>query len=186
MLDVLLKLAKALNAENIVWGIGGSLLLKSYGIVDEVNDIDIIVSAQDIVKAVEILDRIAVKQNIPLKEEYKTKTFLTYKIDDISIDVMSSFIIMHPEGEYEYKFGKDSISKEEIIADTIIPYTSLEDWFVAYSLMVGRDNKVKAIRDYLRVNGVANPNHFVQALQQELPLKVINSVKELLMQKENL
>lgn len=179
MNHILIELAKNLNNENILWGVGGSVLLKSYGIIDEVHDIDILISKKDIKRALEVLDRIAVRQEIPMKDEYKTEYFYVYMFRGVSIDVMSSFRINHINGIYEFILDKDSIVKKEKRNDVVIPYSSLEDWFIAYKLMIGRENKVKLIEKYLTLNGILHVNLLIRALDQALPDSIRNEIEEL-------
>ncbi len=139
--DIVQSLAKALNSRNILWGIGGSYLLKTYGIVDEVHDLDIIVAAEDITKAIQVLDTIAKRKSIPVKDEYRTKHFSVYSYEGLSIDVMSTFRIEHIAGIYEFVLDELSIVDRRPVNGIEIPFTSLEDWLIAYKLMKGRDSK---------------------------------------------
>jgi len=102
--DIVTSLAEQLNKANIIWGVGGSYLLKEYGIVEEVHDLDIIVAEEDVKKTIEILNSIAKRKIIPVKNEYRTKHFYIYSYRGVSIDVMSTFRIEHTEGVYEFLF----------------------------------------------------------------------------------
>ncbi len=180
MNEVLRKLAKNLNDADILWGIGGSLVLKAYGIVDQVHDIDLLVSKGDIEKAIMLLDKIANRKSVPVKKEYKSKHFYVYEMDGISIDLMSSFRISHRAGIYEFILDDRSITKKVMVGDFFLPYTSLEDWFVAYSLMIGRDKKVKLIKDYLMDNGIGYPELLKRNLNQALPEEIRNAIDSML------
>lgn len=176
----LLKLAKALNNAEIQWAVGASLMLQSLGLVEEVHDIDIIVSLSDIEKAIGVLEHIAVPIPITKKDEYVTHHFYTFIIDSVDIDIMSGFRIRHCEGIYDFLFDNSSIIRTEHIDGTKIPYTSLEDWYVAYMLMIGREWKVKLIRDYLEKKGVNHPELLERILEQKLPVEVTTAIVELL------
>lgn len=181
MEKTLIKLAIEFNNNGIRWGIGGSLLLKMHSLVEMANDIDIIVSIMDINRAVEILDRVASRVIAPIKEEYSTKYFFQYKLDGISIDVMSQFTIKHDCGSYEFIFDDKSIADTVVIEDIKIPYTSLEDWLIAYMLMISREKKVSIIWNHLITNGIRYPYLIERALRQQLPKSVDEKLKELLM-----
>lgn len=61
MFNTLSYIGKKLNDEGIVWGVGASILLNHYGLVDKPNDIDILVDLNDIEKADKILKSIEKK-----------------------------------------------------------------------------------------------------------------------------
>ncbi len=180
MKKTLFILANALNNDGICWGIGGSLLLNKYGLVDQVNDIDIIVSQSDIDRAVNILDRIAMRIPAPIKEEYGTKYFYHYLLNEIDIDVMSRFIIKHDSGSYEFPFDEGSITCITKIENIELPYMSLEEWLIAYMLMPHREQKVSSIWNYLKKNGILYPDLLEKAFVQQLPQNIERKLKELL------
>lgn len=183
--DVVISLAKHLNKENIIWGIGGSYLLKEYGIVDEVHDLDIIVSEEDVKKTVEILDSIAERKTIPVKNEYRTKHFHVYSYRGVSIDVMSTFRIEHENGVYEFLLDDQSIVLKQQKQGVIIPFTSLEDWLIAYKLMKGRGEKVELIEDYFRTEGLNHRELLERTIKQELPEEIREYIRNILKQKSS-
>lgn len=181
----LLKLAKELNKNGVRWGIGGSLLLKMHLLVVIAQDIDIIVSIVDIGKAVEILDKLAIRVVTPIKEEYSTKYFVQYILDGVSIDVMSQLTIKHDSGSYEFIFDDKSITDIVTIENIELPYTSLEDWLIAYMLMINRESKVRIIWNHLISKGVNHPGLIERALVQHLPKSIEGELKVLLNHKED-
>ena len=178
--DIVLSLAKELNSSNILWGIGGSYLLKAYGIVEEVHDLDIIVATEDILKAIQVLDTIAEQKSIPVKDEYKTKHFSVYSYEGLSIDVMSTFRIEHLAGIYEFVFDELSIVERRRVNGIELPLTSLEDWLIAYKLMRGRESKVEMIENYLDSEGIIHKSLLHRNLKQQLPSEVKLYIKKLL------
>ena len=52
MINTLSLIAEKLNKEGIGWGVGASLLLNHYGLIDQPNDIDLLVSVADIEKQI--------------------------------------------------------------------------------------------------------------------------------------
>ncbi len=93
-----------------------------------------------------------------------------------SIDVMSSFRIGHSCGIYEFILDKESITKYADYHGTIVPFTSLEDWLIAYQLMIDREVKVNLIKRYLEANGVLNPHLLNRTLDQILPIDTRNMI----------
>lgn len=59
MEKILIELAKRFNKAVIQWGIGGSLSLKHYNLMDSGNDIDIIVSESSLNNARQVLEGFA-------------------------------------------------------------------------------------------------------------------------------
>lgn len=176
----LLKIAEILNKAQVQWAVGASLMLDSLGLVPEVHDIDIVVNLKHIERAIQVLEGIG--EHIPIlkKDEYVTRHFHCFNIDGIDMDVMSGFRIKHSEGIYEFPMDSESIVKFELLDDVKIPYTSVEDWYVAYMLMKERDWKVDLIRNYLYEHGVKYPQLFDRVLKQSLPKEVEEQIRVLL------
>ena len=145
MFNTLSYIGKNLNDANVVWGIGGSLLLNKFALIDKPNDIDIFISTDDIEKADEILRTIGEKKKWEKTSTYSTKYFYEYVINGFDVDVMSGFAINHNDGIFRYIFDNNSISELKMINDVNIPFTSLEDWYVIYQLIPNREAKVKMI-----------------------------------------
>lgn len=62
----------------------------------------------------------------------------------------------------------------------IIPFTSLEDWLIAYKLMRGREEKVRMIENYFRSEGMYHRELLERALDQELPEEVKEYIRGIL------
>jgi len=176
MLEAIGKVGQVLNEKDLLWGVGASMMLQSYGLTDTVNDMDIVVATKDIQVAIEALDTIGNQLLVPKKEEYVTRHFYTYSIDGVEMDVMAGFRIRHSLGVYEFPMDSKSITKKAMINGTEIAYTSLEDWLIAYSLMIGRDQKVAMIKGYLDEHGIEHPELLERLLQQELPKPIIKEI----------
>lgn len=179
MFNTLTYIGEQLNELDIVWGVGASLLLNHYGLVDKPNDIDILVHIEDVAKVDALLQNIGQKKIRDINTTYSTKYFYKYIVNGIDIDVMAGLIINHFEGAYEYMFDTQSISELCKINNITIPFTALEDWFVLYQLIPNRDEKVKLIQGYLMSNGVKNPFLLNRALDGNLPAQVRNKIQAL-------
>ncbi|WP_164880688.1 nucleotidyltransferase [Clostridium manihotivorum] len=170
-------IADKLNANDIRWVIGSSVLLYFHGIVDKPNDIDIIIDEKDIVRAKKIFDEIGIEENKENMEPFLTEYFYTYIVKNTYVDVMCNFALRHDYGIYRFILDEEAIVENKKVNDSVLPLSSLEDWYVLYQLMPGRESKIKMIEDYLKENGVESFGLLQRALKQELPVKVVESIK---------
>lgn len=143
-LSVLSKIGKELNENNIVWAVGGSLLLYLKGKADEFQDIDIMVMEDNIKKLKEILQQYGDLALPNLNVQYKTRHFLEFTIDEVEVDVMAGFVIIYKGKEYDCSLQPESIMEHFLINDVDIPLQSLNEWRKYYTLM-GRTEKVEMI-----------------------------------------
>lgn len=180
MFNTLSYIGEKLNASNIVWGVGASILLNGFGLVDKPRDIDLFVDLKDIQKADDILKVIGEKKTYEKSGTYSTKHFYEYTVKGFDVDVMAGFVINHSTGAFEYIFDNNSISEYRKINGVDIPFASLEDWYVLYQLIPGREAKVKIIEDYLLENGIKKPLLLERALEGNLPLEVRERTERLL------
>lgn len=143
-LAVLTKIGEALNEEQIVWAVGGSLLLYLKGKAAMFRDIDIMVTEADVKRLKEILEQYGVLAPPNPNALYKTRYFYEFTIDGVEVDVMAGFVIVHEGKEYDCSLQPKSITKYFLINDVEIPLQSLEDWRRYYVLM-GRTERVEMI-----------------------------------------
>jgi hypothetical protein len=174
------RLGRRFNEVGVQWAVGGSCLLKVYGIVDQVGDIDLLVAYQDINQVLLIMDEICYRKEIPIKSEYETAAFYVYECDQISIDIMANFRVRHEDGVYEFIFDDQSIVYKEELNGVEIPYTSLEDWLVAYDVMINRERKVKMIKDYFTSHPVVHRTLLERNRNQEIPTHTKRIIDEIL------
>ncbi len=170
-------ISEQFNAQNILWGIGGSLMLKEYGIVDKANDIDILICPRDVKVDLDIMNKIGTMKTPPYKSEYNTKGFYNFEVLGVDVDIMVRLMIKHSDGIYEFKFDENSITKRVDFEGVSIPYSSLEEWYVAYNLMIGRENKVELIEHYFTEYGIEHKELLFKALQQNLPIELKKKLK---------
>lgn len=173
-------IAERLNNNKILWGVGASIILNHYGLVSKPNDIDILIAEKDIKKTDEILSSLGNKELRKEVDTYSTKYFNEYVVNGVEIDTMAGLIINHNCGKYELEFDTQSITLVKYDNNIKIPLTSLEDWYVIYQLIPGREYKVKLIEDYFLANGVANLNLLKRALTKELPEIVVTRINKLI------
>ena len=180
MFNTLSYIGEKLNEGGVLWGVGASILLNHYGLVDKPNDIDILVDLKDIEKVDKIFKNIGEKKDSEKAGTYVTKYFYEYAVNGIDVDVMAGLSINHNEGVYRYIFDDKSITKTTVVNDIYIPLTSLEDWYVIYQLIPNREIKVEMIEKYLLSNGVKKPNLLERALTGNLPNEVRDNIRRLL------
>lgn len=144
--EVLSKIAKELNDNNITWAIGASLLLYIKGISSEFHDIDIMVAERDVQALKNILLPLGELQSKNPNIQYKTKQFLEFKVEGVDIDVMAGFVIVNKGRSFYFPLDKDNIMDYTEINGVKIPLQSVKEWRKYYELM-GRTEKVKMIDD---------------------------------------
>lgn len=144
--EVLSKIAKELNDNNITWAIGASLLLYIKGISSEFNDIDIMVAESDVQALKNIILPLGELQPNNPNIQYQTKQFLEFKVDSVDIDVMAGFVIVHNGQNFYFPLDKDNIKDYAEINGVKIPLQSIKEWRNYYELM-GKTEKVKMIDD---------------------------------------
>ena len=180
LFDTLAMIGEHLNKHHILWAVGASLLLQHHDLVNEVNDIDLIVHIRDITKAKDLLDALGHRNDFIKHTTYATTYFYEYTVNGCDVDVMSERKIIHDQGTLTYKFDENAVVDHITLKNVPIPITSLEDWFILYQLISGREKKVQLIEDYLIKNGLKYPQRLKQMMHQPLPDKVIERTQHLL------
>ena len=165
----LCRVAGALNGSGVLWGVGGSRLLREYGLIELPNDIDILVNLANAEAAAAVLG--AMGEALPCGQNptYATRFFRRYIVDGIGVDLMAGFAIRHADGQYDYVFDGASVPVRREVEGIQVPFAALEDWFVAYQLIPGKEAKADRIGEYLSQRGVARPRLLERALQGCLP-----------------
>lgn len=147
--ETLKKIAPLLNKEKITWGVGASVMLNYYKIVDKCNDIDIQVRLEDIGKIDAILSKMGKKTKRLPNTTYKTKFFYEYIIDGIEIDVMADLCVHRDGIDHTFNFAKESVGEIIDLEGTKVPLAKLSDWYSIYKVIPKREEKVEAIRKIL-------------------------------------
>lgn len=140
---VLAYIVKALQREQIRFGIGGSLLLAHHGLPVTPRDIDLVVALEDAERAVQVLSEMGTVVEQLETSLYATQVFQEFIIKGIDLDLMSGLQIRHDEGVFVYPFA------EQTINETGLPFMALVDWYVIYQLIPGREQKVAMIEHCL-------------------------------------
>lgn len=177
MLNTLSYIGEKLNAEGVMWGVGASILLNHYGLVEQPNDIDIIVDIKDIKIADSVLKSIGEKIQWKKASTYATEYFYEYIVNGFDVDVMAGLRINANHGTFNYNFDAHSITEIIKINGIDIPLTSLEDWYVIYQLIPNRQSKVMLIENHLMLNGIRNPKLLERLLSSNLPNEVREKIQ---------
>lgn len=178
--ETLLLINQHFTAAKINWAIGGSLLLKAYGLVEISNDIDLIVAVEDIEKADSILSFQAIKKETqPNKSIFETSAFYQYERLGINIDVMGDFAIRHAEGVFVFPFNQDTPTNPLSCQADLFPYNFLEDWYVLYQLLK-RDQKVQLLEHHFKKQGLEQPCLLQSYLTTNLPVSIKDRIKMIL------
>lgn len=180
MNQVLFQIGRALNKEKIIWGLGASLVLYGYGLVDSPSDIDILVTEKDMDRAVSTLSKLGSYREGGKTEVYLTEGFFEFTIQGIEVDLMAGFKIKNHGLIYDYTFDENSIPHHLSVQGEKIPYGTLEDWLILYYMIPGRENKFHLIRDYLKKNGLSYPDLLKRSSRKALPKELQNLIVEIL------
>jgi len=170
----LTKIAKLFNERNILWNVGGSMLLSHFGLHQQPHDIDIIVTKNDVGQASYVLEKLGDKKQVPKSDVFLSEFYQKYNIEGVEVDLIAGFKIKHSQGLYEYipEFeSTENQSGEDIV------YACLEDWYILYQLMPKGKNKVDIIEEYFKKEKKADGNRVKTLTQGCLPVEVIKRTK---------
>jgi hypothetical protein len=170
----LLAVCSEFNKSNIKYAIAFSFVLKHYGLNDKVNDIDIIVYATDLNKAKKIMDRIATPSNDIVLSDQLESYLIQYKINKTKIELMSDVKIKFGRGTYRMIFDDKSIQKRINIEGVTVPLLALEELYVMYLLLKGKEEKADKIETHFKQKGLKDKDLLMRSISQELPLTVVN------------
>lgn len=177
---VLSMIGKQLNQENILWGVGASTLLCCYNLAEEYHKISIIIAEKDIQKVDKILSALSTRIQGEKTCFYDSIFFCEYKIDGITLDVISGFTICNDGTVYQYFFDEKSIPHYAWIMGEKIPFTTLEEWYILYSMMPQGENNAKLIEKFFDDIGVIYPEVLNRMVKGKLPKHVLKKCNSML------
>lgn len=176
MLNTLGYIAGNLNATNLVWAVGGSILLEHYGLVRKPNDIDILTDPNSFAQAAAILNGMGKEMPPTETRTFATRRYHKFVVNGIAVDLMSGLAINHQNGQFHFVFDSTSVSGTMRAGGVEIPLASLEDWYVIYQLIPGRQAKAELIGEYLKANGVRRSDLLSRMLNADLPPEVKENI----------
>jgi hypothetical protein len=170
----LIVVCNEFNKSNIKYAVAFSFVLKHYGLTDKVNDIDIIIDPADLSAAKKIMERIAKPSNEIIISDQFDSYLIQYKISKIKIELMSDIKIKFGRGTYRMIFDEKSIQKRINIEGVTVPLLALEELYVMYLLLKGKEEKADRIETHFKQKGLKDKDLLMRAISQELPLTVVN------------
>lgn len=179
--ESLLKVFEGLRKIDCTWAIGGSLMLSYFGLGVEPRDVDILIDAKDAKKIRGIMENIGKEISVPSKGNYRSKEFFRYNVDDIEFEFIGDFKIQWSNSElYQFILDEKAIISGFIYGDIEVNLTTLEDWYVAYGVMMDPKERLPLIEEYFKRNGIQHRELLERSLRQRLPDNIINLIKELI------
>ena len=180
--EILKKIANGLNKSNCTWGVGGSVMLNYYGLVDNPNDIDILIDASYVHEVKEFMDTIGTYVKLPSKDPFRTKEFFGYIVEDTMVEFLGDFKIELEDGKvYEFILDADAIKEYMIIDDIKVNLTTLEDWFVAYSVMKDPKKRIPLLKEYFSKSGIKYRNLLERNLNNNLQSSIKLDIESILL-----
>jgi hypothetical protein len=180
MLNTLGCIAGKLNEANLVWAVGGSMMLKHHGLAKQPNDIDILTDLNSFAQAAATLKSIGEEKPPTDTRTFATLYYHKFTVNGIAIDLLSGLAINHQYGQFHSIFDSMSVSGAMKVNGMEIPLASLEDWYVIYQLIPGRQAKAELIRSHLMSNGVRRADLLSRMLNADLPPEVKENILKML------
>ncbi|WP_175074406.1 hypothetical protein [Terribacillus sp. AE2B 122] len=167
-----------LEANEIEYAVGGSLLLYLKGLSVSPNDVDILVEPWQFAIAKEVLQNRAVKSEDKLAQgRFKTKSCTTFTMSDgVQVDLMTGFAVSYANSVFEMPF---SAVREQTRAGAL-PLASMEAWYIMYWLLPGKEDKRSIMEHYFRSCGLKDRHYLQQAFELELPEGASDALRVLL------
>lgn len=177
MLKIIKELAKELNNKNVTWAIGGSHMLHRYGIVDNSNIIDIMVTKESIITAIEVMNGISEKLDLPNQDHFQTEYFSAYNMNGIQVNLISNFKCDFTE-EFIYDFDQVDIQVSKDVSNESIYYCYLMDWYIIYNA-VNRKDMIALIEEHYENGGFLDNARFKHKFNKLNHSSIINKYSEL-------
>lgn len=180
-MDTLELLAEKLNKINITWAIGASTVLYSNGYEKLPNDIDLFIEEKDFVMVRnDLLKYGEEKIKIDDNDIYNTQKFTTIVVDGTEIDIIAGFYIRHEEGEFRFVFDDKSIDIVIDVGNQTVNIMALEDWYILYQLIPGREKKVQIIKNLLEKKETIRMDLIDRSLELELPICIRKTIEKII------
>lgn len=180
--DVLKKIATGLNKLNCNWAIGGSVMMNHYGLVERPNDIDILIDASYAGQIKEFMNSIGTYVKLPSKLPFRTEEFFGYMVDDTMVEFLGDFKIELESGKvYEFILDKEAIKDYMIIDGIKVNLATLEDWFVAYSVMKDPKKRIPLLKTYFGKYGIKHKDLLERNMSQDLPIHIKLDIESILL-----
>jgi len=180
LLKTLEVIAKSLNKAEILWAVGGSLMLHFCMLEDHPNDIDLFVTYEEVEQVVAFLQEFGTQIHTKEQGSYLTKGFYEFIINGVHVDVISGFRFQSESGVFEYPFDALSVTSFHQLNDVMIPLISIEDWYILYQVIPNRQEKAARIEEFFYKHGITHPYLLQRLMEQPLPEVLRGKVTSLL------
>lgn len=175
--DVILgRIAALLSQYSVLWAVGGATMLRLRGVIPKSKHITILVSAQDAPTVHTVFTQIGQAHTRELSPNYASRFFCRYTIEGEEMQVISGMMLHYKGFLFTYPFDRNAITRMCPVDDVFVPLTAIEDWYVLYQMMPGREQSIDAIEHYFAENGLVNPERFEVMRRNALPPAVIASI----------
>lgn len=158
MKKIIESLAKEFNKRNLTWAIGGSFLLKRYGINDGFDQLDIMVSEDSVKKMNSVMNDMAEKLEVVNNESYQTDHFSSYQIQNQTINIICN-LKCNFKDSFAYNFDKEDISTQYISNNEKIYFSDLLDWYIIYQ-EIDSTSTTELIERYYESGSFLNNSRF--------------------------
>ncbi len=176
------EIAALMNHLEVLWALGASSVLYFNGHPRMPQDYDIFVRFEDYPRVYQAFKKIGTE--IPVKEKgglYNTQGFSKFTCFSAKVDLIGGFNIFHAEGEYRLILDEKSVDRVVRVDSEPVRVMALEDWFILYGLIPGREEKSKwAFEAMKKKKENLNTGLLERALLLELPRGMKESIKEIL------
>lgn len=170
---VLCRIATQFSEAEVLWALGGPMLLSQEGIIEKCEIIDLLLDPQDIAKADEILTAMGEKlPRVPIPI-YVSQFFHTYIVGDVYVNLISGLTLHRNGFLFRYPFDRNAIVSMQPLQNVYIPCTAPEDWWVLYQLMPDREAYFEALDKFLSSRGPRYPERFEVLRRQPLPPAIL-------------
>lgn len=183
--EVLEKLVKSFQKEKVDWALSCSSQLFLNGLLDDFHDFDILIGGKTIRKMKKALREIGAESyDIGDQTHFSSNMFMRYKLDEIHIDLISSFRIVVFDTVYCCEYYDFEPEMVEVYGGVKLPVVPMEANYLLYGMMEcwqpqQRHYKRVLIEKYFKENGVKNPDYFKSVLElYQLPEWLAKRVKE--------
>lgn len=173
--DVLQDVSNILQKYNVIWGLGGSQLLKIYGIYSNPRDIDLWVNFSDMDVVKNIFSQYKISdRTISLPEEY----YLKIEYGSIELDFVSCFMVKPNQNKFVYYISPNDVVYRSVYGKGKIPCTLLENWYIIYKILK-RNEKAELIETFFKKNNI-NSKILINSLHSNIPKYVKKDIKDFL------
>ena len=144
-LQVLIQLPTLLNENQILWAVGGSLLLYFNGLVCDFHDLDLMIDEHACEQVARLFSPLGIRHPQLPSPQFHTQCFMEFTISGVEIDVIGNLRIEHEGQIVSFPLQSEEIEGQIMLGGQRIPLHSLRQWERCYALM-GRTEKAAMLR----------------------------------------